>query len=72
MIILPTPPFDQYLRFLQIHEYLPLQQFVLQLPVKRLVVPVLPGTARFDVERLHFQVHKPAPYHLRHEFRAAV
>ena len=52
----------QYVCLYQISKYLPAQQFISHLPVKRFDIPVLPRTPRFDKQRLHLQPVQPLPH----------
>jgi hypothetical protein len=47
-IVVASPAFDEDLGFVQRIEEFPVQQFIPQLPVKGLDVPVLPRTTRLD------------------------
>ena len=69
-VVLHSPLLDHDLRLLQRIENLPVQALVPQLPVKALAVPVLPRTARFDVQRPGSQIPQPLPQLLRYEFLA--
>ena len=50
-IVFPPPALYQDLGLLQGVENLPVEQLITQLPIKALIVTVLPRTARFNVER---------------------
>ena len=43
-VVLPSPPFCQYLRLFESVENLAVEQFIPQLPVEALVIAVLPRT----------------------------
>ena len=49
-IVFPAPAPYQDLGLLQGVENLPVEQLVTQLTIEALVVPVLPGTARFNAK----------------------
>ena len=72
VIVIVSPAFHQYLRFFQCHEQLPLQKFILQLAIKRLIVSIFPGTTGFDIQRCYLQVPQPSSYGPGCEFRAIV
>ena len=56
MVVFLPPHFNEHLRFHQRIEYLPIQQFIPQLPIERFNVSVLPGASRFDEQGCHSQV----------------
>ena len=60
-VVFHPPPLDQYLGLLQGIEDLSVEQLIPELPVEALVVTVLPGTARFNVERLNTNLAQPLP-----------
>ncbi len=72
MIILVPASFRQYLGFHKCYEYLPLQELILEFSVKSRMVPVLPGTARFDIKHLNLEVTQPFPDGLGYEFGPVV
>src|ERR1700689_1602376 len=51
-VVIDPPPFSQHLHLLQRVENFSVQKLVTQLGVEALTVPVLPGRAGFDVQRL--------------------
>src|SRR5918998_1004084 len=51
-VVVVPPGADDHLSFLEAVEDLQLQALVLELPVEALTVPVLPRTARLDVQGL--------------------
>src|SRR5690606_31645918 len=67
-----SPTLDQHLCLLQRGEDLTVQELITQLPVEALNIPVLPRTARFNVQRLHTNLTQPLPHHLRRELRTVV
>src|SRR5271155_599743 len=71
-VVVLTPHLDQHLRFRQTVEDLAVQQFIPQLPVEALHVPVLPRAARFDEQCLHAYFRQPIPYYSSRELRAVV
>src|SRR5271169_4314989 len=60
-VVLHSPLFDHHLGLLQRIEDLALQAFISQLAVEALTVPVLPGTAGLDVQRLRAHRRQPLP-----------
>ena len=58
-IVLLSPLFDQDFGFLQGVEDLAIEQFVAELAVETLDIPVLPGAARFDEQGLSPQLAEP-------------
>jgi hypothetical protein len=52
LIIMPSPLLYQHLSFSQWSKDLPVQQFILELTVKRFNVPVLLRAARLNIESL--------------------
>lgn len=60
LVIGLPPTLDQHLRLQQRKEDLPVQQLVPKLAVERLHVPILPGTLRFDEQRLHTHLRQPS------------
>ena len=71
-IVVPTPSLDQHLGLLEIVEVLAVEQFVPELAVEGLVVDVLLGTARLDVERLHIDPLEPGTHRFGRELCAIV
>ena len=61
LIVFLPPVGNQYFGLGQRGENVPVEQFVPQFAVERLNVPILPGAARFNEERLHPQVIQPSP-----------
>jgi hypothetical protein len=53
-------------------EDLPIQELVAQLAIERFDVAVLPGTARFNVQRLHADPLQPITHCRRRELAAVV
>src|ERR1022692_823278 len=66
-VVLHSPLFDHYLCLLQRVEDLSIQALISQLAVEALTVPVLPGTARFDVQRLGSYCRQPLPQSFRNK-----
>jgi hypothetical protein len=71
-VVFSSPPFDEYLSFLQGIEDLSIQQFVSEFPVETFTVTVFPGAARFNVQGSHSCSFKPLTYRLGSEFRAVI
>ena len=72
VVVLLAPAFDQHFRFLERVEKLALEQLVLQLAIEAFDVAVLPGRARFDVERLDADLLEPVADGVRCKLRAVV
>ena len=72
MIVMMSPLFQDYLRFLERIKCFCVQAFIAQPPVKAFVVAVLPRTARFDIEGLDAQLRQPSPDGFGRKFRAVV
>lgn len=68
-VVFPPPAFDEHLGLPERVEDLSFQQLVAELAVERFDVAVLPGTARFDVERLDVDPLEPLPDLGRRELR---
>ena len=71
-VVLPPPSLDQDLCFGERVEDLAVQQFIAQLPVERFHIAVLPGTSRFDEQRLDGEGGQPVPHERRRELRPVV
>ena len=67
-----SPPFDQRFRFLHRVEDFPRKQLVSELGVEALAIAVLPGRARFDVERPDAEPRQPFPQRRLDKFRAVI
>ena len=72
MIIFPPPLLNQYLSFLKSGKYLPVQQIISKLTVKRFNITILPRTAKFDEEGFNTQPGQPFAYLPGGELRAVV
>src|SRR5262249_20895131 len=72
MVVLPPPLLRQHLRLQHAAELLGVEQLVPHLAVERLRVPVLPGRARFDVQRLQARTRHPRTDGLGDELRPVV
>src|SRR5271169_5746130 len=66
-VVVHSPLFDHHLGLLQRIEDLAIQAFISQLAVEAFTVPVLPGTARFDVQRLRAHRRQPLPQSFRNK-----
>ena len=64
------PALDQHLRLAERGENFHIEQFVAQFGIEALIVPVLPRTARFDIERSHSDPAKPTSHGFGNKFRA--
>ena len=71
-IVVTTPRFNDHLCFEQSVEHFALQQFVAQFAIEALVIAVLPGTARLDIERLNANAAEPTPNRPSRELAAIV
>ena len=71
-VVVLAPPLDQYPRLQQLLEDLAIEQFVPQLAVETLGVPVLPRRARLDKERLHAERSEPVSHRGCGEFWTVV
>jgi len=71
-VVFRPPSFNQNLGLFQGIKNLSVEQLVPELPVEALVVAVLPGTARFDVERLNTNPAQPMPNHPSRELGTIV
>ena len=69
---MPAPPLDQHLRLVECRELLAVQQLVAELGVEALAIPILPWTARLDVERLHTDPAEPGAHALGDELGTVV
>jgi len=71
-VVVVPPPLDQHPRLQQRREDLSFEQLVTQLPVEALDVPVLPGRARLDVQRLYADLPEPSTHRLGRKLRTIV
>src|ERR671917_624757 len=71
-IVVAPPVFDHDLRLLERVEDLAFQQFILELAVEALAVPVLPRAAGFDVQGLGAELCQPLPQSLGDHLRTVV
>jgi hypothetical protein len=66
------PPLDDHARLEQCVEQFALQQFIAQLAIEALVVPILPGAAGLDEQRLDADVAEPMAHGSSRELAAIV
>src|SRR6516225_5667164 len=71
-VVVHSPPLDHHLRLLQGVEDLALQAFILQLAVEAFTVPILPRTARLDIQGLGSHRRQPLPQSQRNELGSIV
>lgn len=71
-IVMLPPTLDQHLRLAKRGEDFHIEQLVAQFGIEALIVSVLPGAARLDVERFHTNPAKPATHRFGDKFRAVV
>ena len=71
-IVFLSPALDQDLGLLQGVETLPVEQLITQLPIEALVVTVLPGAARLDIEGVDADPAEPGPDRIGRELSPVV
>ncbi len=71
-VVFRSPPFYEYLSFLEGEKDLSIEHFVSELAVEALTVAIFPGATGFDVEGSYSCSFKPLAYSLGGEFRAVV
>ena len=72
MAVLPPSRFDQHLRLPKSIENLSIQKLISQTTVERFNVPVFPGTAGLNEERLHVDLFKPPSYGMSRKLRSII
>jgi len=72
LIVVPTPGPYERLGFQQGGEDFSVDEFVPQLAVEGLHIPVLPGTPRFYEKGCHSQSPQPITYHRGRELRTII
>ena len=71
-IIVSSPAFNQHLRLLQRVEDFSGQKLITELSIKRLVVSILPGTARLDEQGFDANPAEPGSDGFGRELRAVI
>ena len=71
-IVLNPPLFNDDLGFAQRIEDLAVQAFIAQLAIETFAVAILPGAARFDVERRRADSAQPVTQFIGDKFRSIV
>lgn len=71
-IVAAAPALDQHPGFLEAIEDLAVEALVSELADEAFIVPVLPRTAGFDLERLQINLQEPVPDRLRRKLAAVV
>lgn len=60
-VVVLTPLLDEDLRLFERAENFSVEEFISEFTVEAFIVPILPGTAGFDKERMHANPLEPFP-----------